>query len=496
MSKLIVARDTNHAKQLSKLYRQNQIRKIYRGIYTDNLIESIENIVLRHWMEIVSHIVSEGILSFRTAFDLKPTPFKGQHIVFITSSYAKSISLPGLIINITNGNNKEFVDQLLPYLTRSNTARMLLENLIAVRGDYKNIKTIGIAGVENFLAKELSLRHEKTLNEYRDASKLAAECLGYQGEYLKLNTIIGALLNTNSPDSLTSPYAKAIVKNEPFDHNRIKLFENMVIYLKKCRFMEREFNYNKSSFKNISFFESYFSNSIEGTEFIIDEAEDIVFQGKEIENRHADSHDIMANFNLSNDYSEMNITPQSPKELINILQRRHAYLMRERPEKFPGEFKKRANKAGNTYFVSPNEVIGTLYQGFEFYCQLQNGMEKALFMHFLISEVHPFEDGNGRLARIMMNAELVYAGLFKIIIPSAHRDNYLNGLRMASRNDEFRVYCKSIDQAQAYVASINWQLYAEAREKIENDCANLTSDEGLPAFNRALRILLLSDLPD
>ena len=33
-------------------------------------------------------------------------------------------------------------------------------------------------------------------------------------------------------------------------------------------------------------------------------------------------------------------------------------------------------------------------------------------MQFLISEVHPFDDGNGRLSRIMMNAELVKSSLF------------------------------------------------------------------------------------
>ena len=45
-------------------------------------------------------------------------------------------------------------------------------------------------------------------------------------------------------------------------------------------------------------------------------------------------------------------------------------------------------------------------------------MPKALFMHFLISETHPFGDGNGCLSRIMLNAELVNAGIFKIIIPN------------------------------------------------------------------------------
>ncbi len=50
-----------------------------------------------------------------------------------------------------------------------------------------------------------------------------------------------------------------------------------------------------------------------------------------------------------------------------------------------------------------------------------------------------------------------------------------------------------MDQAQAYVESIDWANYGEVREKIEVDCANLTSDEGLPFFNRVLRTLALSE---
>lgn len=49
------------------------------------------------------------------------------------------------------------------------------------------------------------------------------------------------------------------------------------------------------------------------------------------------------------------------------------------------------------------------------------------------------------------------------------------------------------DTDQDYMASIDWLNYGEAREKIENDRANLTSDEGLPAFNGVLRDLALSE---
>ncbi|MFN7098595.1 MAG: Fic family protein, partial [Gammaproteobacteria bacterium] len=122
-------------------------------------------------------------------------------------------------------------------------------------------------------------------------------------------------------------------------------------------------------------------------------------------------------------------------------------------------------------------------------------LEKALFMQFLIYEVHPFNDGNGRLSRIMMNAELVADESFKIIVPSVCRDNYLNGLWLASRDSNFRTYVKFMDQAQAYTAFINWLDYGDVREKIELDNANLTPDEGIPTFNRVLRHLKISHIP-
>lgn len=45
-------------------------------------------------------------------------------------------------------------------------------------------------------------------------------------------------------------------------------------------------------------------------------------------------------------------------------------------------------------------------------------------MMFMISEVHPFNDGNGRVARVMMNAELVRADQSRIIVPTVFREDY------------------------------------------------------------------------
>ena len=48
--------------------------------------------------------------------------------------------------------------------------------------------------------------------------------------------------------------------------------------------------------EDFAFFEAYFSNYMEGTAFEVEEAESIIFEGKIIENRDEDSHDILGTF--------------------------------------------------------------------------------------------------------------------------------------------------------------------------------------------------------
>lgn len=52
---------------------------------------------------------------------------------------------------------------------------------------------------------------------------------------------------------------------------------------------------------------------------------------------------------------------------------------------------------------------------------------------FLISEVHPFNDGNDRISRVIMNAELMSQGKSSIIFPNVYREDYILALRALSR---------------------------------------------------------------
>ena len=495
MSELIIPNDSNEAKVLSRRAKLGICRRVCHGVYTNNLNDRLEVLILREWKQLVSHLVPAGILSFRTALELSPArdPRSGMSFVFVTSTYSKTIELSGLVIKIIRGDTTNFTEQVLPSLYRTNLPRALLENLSHNRKRANVAKCLEPTAIEMILAKYMDTRGEQELNNLRNEARVIAEALNMEGEFSRLNTIISLLLSSHlTTGSLKTEFAKALVNREPCDDTRLKQFETLSIYLRKCIFCDRPYKYTTASWKSLAFFEAYFSNFIEGTEFLIDEAEDIIFAGKEIYNRHADSHDVLSLYQLVSDLPETSRVPKNSEEFLSQLKTRHSLLLGERPDKSPGSFKMMPNRAGNTVFVHPSHVVGTLMQAFDLYQTLPEGMPRALFMMFIISEIHPFEDGNGRIARVMMNGELVASEQYKCIITTVHRDNYLGGLRRASRDNIFQTFCKVIDQSQAYTESIDWDDFGEARIKLEKDGAAKTPDEGLALFNRALRQLALS----
>lgn len=85
-------------------------------------------------------------------------------------------------------------------------------------------------------------------------------------------------------------------------------------------------------------------------------------------------------------------------------------------------------------------------------------------------------DGNGRIARIMMNAELSAANEFRIIIPTIYRNNYLASLRALSQN-RAEPYLRTLDFAQKYTAAIDWTSYETSRLQLENTHAFMDANE-------------------
>lgn len=220
-------------------------------------------------------------------------------------------------------------------------------------------------------------------------------------------------------------------------------------------------------------------NFIEGTEFTLDEAVCIVYWDCVPAGRSEDAHDIVGTLRIVNDPDEMSRVAASPDDFVTLLRSRHAMVMAGCPDKHPGEFKERANQAGSILFVDPHLVHGTLTEGYQRLADFDTAWERSVFAMFVVSEVHPFDDGNGRVARIMMNAELTAADQMRTIIPTVFRDDYLGALRRLSREDDPSVLIKALRYANDWTARIDFSDLDGARDQMTTTNAFELAEEGV-----------------
>ncbi|MBU1953397.1 Fic family protein [Patescibacteria group bacterium] len=193
---------------------------------------------------------------------------------------------------------------------------------------------------------------------------------------------------------------------------------------------------------------TYNSNAIEGNTLTFGETafflrEGLTSEGKPLKDyleakNHAEAIDGLYEIILH----KRRITESLIKEL-------HAVLMKDmhftvaRNEK--GAQVKKPLHAGK-YKIMPNHVL-TLSGKIHYYTDplqvpgemeklvawLAGGkeihpVEKAAIFHYRFVSIHPFDDGNGRLARLLMNLILMQSGYSPCIIMNAHRREYLTNL--------------------------------------------------------------------
>ena len=92
---------------------------------------------------------------------------------------------------------------------------------------------------------------------------------------------------------------------------------------------------------------------------------------------------------------------------------------------------------------SPVEVDPLLREFFRWYDRKKGGLhpvELAALVHLKFVTVHPFSDGNGRVARLLMNFALHRRGFPMLDIPYAGRNSYYNALERAQVGREDTVF--------------------------------------------------------
>ena len=462
---------TANTTTVNRALSRGEIRRIRRGLYTTDLATPLPELVRRHIWEIVRIIAPGTVIGYRTALELKPSP---EGVIHLVGPKKKRLELHGTRILIHEGPGPLNGDQ--PYMDAlylASQPRAFLEVLKPSRsGREFGHKGLSESESEERLDKLLRVRGEDGLNKLRDEARALREDLNAEDEFRRLDAIIGALLRTRDT-SLSSPAGKARAAGRPYDPDRLPLFQELHRALLDSPTRDRLDPYPPGTvgFSNAAFFDAYFSNWIEGTEFELDEAREIVTQGAVPEARPADGHDVLGTFSLVSDPAFMTgaLTRvlSTTDGFVEVLHEAHTGIMSGRPEHTPGVFKTKPNRAGTTLFVAPDLVRGTLREAHGLLRSLPDGLAKAAYLMFAISEVHPYTDGNGRVARAVMNAALVAAGYSRIIVAACYRDDYLRSLKALSHGSNAGPFVQMLDRAQQFVSELPFEDYEQTVALLE-----------------------------
>ncbi|MGI8938623.1 MAG: Fic family protein [Iamia sp.] len=453
------------AATLSDAVRRGDLRRLARGIYTTDLVRPGDQIVREQWAAVAARRFPGSVVTDRSA--PRAGPVDG--VLYLSGPRGAMAELPGLTIVSRKGPGPASGDIELPVpVALASRARGLLDNTRSSRQGRRHPRaTLGPAELADWVDHLFAMDGVEAMVRLRaDVQALVTE-LGVDGERARrVDELIGAALGTREAPSGAGALA-ARARGLPYDQDRVARFDVLIRgLLDRPTANVSALRAHAARRRALPFFEAYFSNFIEGTEFTPAEAEEIVVSGVTSATRPADGHAVLGTFRLLADEEALARQPSTGAEALDRLKGWNAAIMAARPEQRPGEWKQRANRAGGPEFVAPDLVVGTLAQGWERMARLHTPFQRAVFTLFMVSEVHPFSDGNGRTARVAMAAELVAGEQSRVIVPTICRLDYLNGLRRLTRQDRPDLLIDVLDRLQRFTAAIDFTDTTTAREQL------------------------------
>ncbi|MFM2100005.1 MAG: hypothetical protein RLZZ366_1544 [Pseudomonadota bacterium] len=469
--------DEAQDRKIRRNHAEGKLQRLTQGIYLELAGESIEVMALRNWPKIVAHLVPDSVVTDRSGIEAQPWRDRsngaaaGEAIIFVSAPRSRTtISMPGLVISVREGVGP--IQDDIPYLGTylASETRRLLDNIApSRRSPGRPARTLGPAEVEKRLDSLCTTHGVNHLNVIRDKARVLAPMIGRDKEFEVLGAMISTLLQTREAKALT-PQGQARAEGHPVDASCIGRVVKLVEFLQaRAPYTVSNVDTTLERGRAGAFIEAYFSNFIEGTEFAISEAVEIVFEGRVPETRPQDGHDVLGTYLQLIDLGNRTALVTDADSFIEEVQERHRALMAERPAIQPGILKSKPNQAGNTAFVHPDLVRGTLREGVNILRSVTDPFSRALVIHFLLVDVHPFNDGNGRISRIMMTKELLAAGLSRIVIPTVFRNDYFDALRALSRRDDPSILVRSLEFCQKVTAA----------------CSEATTEDVIEAWARA-----------
>lgn len=158
--------DSNISRVLSKKRQDRELLKVALSIYITYLIDRLENIVSRNFIDILVYRYPDALISHWNVKEIHPTA-TGEF--FLTNAMTRRVTdLSGITLNFANGPKATTHD--IPYMGIhiSGEYRYMLENIQVSPKSGDESRVLPISVIECKLGPMLLTGGEERLNPYRD----------------------------------------------------------------------------------------------------------------------------------------------------------------------------------------------------------------------------------------------------------------------------------------------------------------------------------------
>jgi len=211
---------------------------------------------------------------------------------------------------------------------------------------------------------------------------------------------------------------------------------------------------------------TYTSNAIEGNTLTRQETALIVEKGITVEGKSVQEHLEAINHAEAFTYIQQLARNRKRKEIsLQDILDIHRIILKKIDDTNSGRLRNTTVRISGSTTILPNPLkILQLME--EFVQWLQTIEEQPIHIaadtHFKLVTIHPFSDGNGRTARLLMNLILIQAGFPPAIIRKEERNRYLTALETGQTKGNLDAYYELIYDAinrslDIYLEAVNPQ---------------------------------------
>ena len=188
---------------------------------------------------------------------------------------------------------------------------------------------------------------------------------------------------------------------------------------------------------------TYNSNAIEGNTLTLKETK-VALEGITIGGKTMREHFEAINHKEAILYIESLIKDKKPFTEWDI-KSIHQLILKNIDDKNSGKYRNINVTISGADHVPPdflhiNEEMKNLISWYERKASEFHPIERAARLHVEFVKIHPFVDGNGRTARLLMNLELMKDGFPPVIIPIEKRLEYYEALDIAHTKGEYEPF--------------------------------------------------------